>query len=115
MSSAIYWEQIIEYHIKRNIISLLPPKWNEVLYNLINKDLNNLLLTLNKLLIMGKGLFNVPIAKCEPVKSYAPGSEERRGVQIRKEKVCDGWGGAGEHLERRHAGRRIMAICREKR
>lgn len=26
---------------------------------------------------MGKGLFNVPIAKCEPVKSYAPGSEER--------------------------------------
>ena len=29
---------------------------------------------------MSKGFFNVPIAKCEPVKSYAPGSIERKEV-----------------------------------
>ena len=29
---------------------------------------------------MGKGFFNVPIAVNEPVKSYAPGSPERKAV-----------------------------------
>ena len=29
---------------------------------------------------MGKGFFNVPVAINEPVKSYAPGSEEREDV-----------------------------------
>ena len=29
---------------------------------------------------MSKGFFNVPIAKCEPVKNYAPGSIERKEV-----------------------------------
>jgi 1-pyrroline-5-carboxylate dehydrogenase len=31
--------------------------------------------------IMGKGFFNVPVAVNEPVKSYAPGSPERKAVQ----------------------------------
>ena len=29
---------------------------------------------------MGKGFFNVPVAINEPVKSYAPGSPERKAV-----------------------------------
>ena len=38
---------------------------------------------------MSKGFFNVPIAKCEPVKSYAPGSVERKEVLDEYQKMLN--------------------------
>ena len=39
---------------------------------------------------MGKGFFNVPIAINEPVKSYAPGSEERERVLATYKEMYNG-------------------------
>ena len=36
---------------------------------------------------MSKGFFNVPIASCEPVKNYAPGSKERKEVLDQYQKM----------------------------
>ena len=39
---------------------------------------------------MPKGIFNVPVAKNEPVLSYAPGSTERKELQAKlKELIPD--------------------------
>ena len=32
---------------------------------------------------MPKGIFNVPVAKNEPVRTYAPGSPERKSLQAK--------------------------------
>jgi 1-pyrroline-5-carboxylate dehydrogenase len=46
--------------------------------------------SINKKPVMGKGFFNVPIAINEPVKSYAPGSEERERVLATYKEMYNG-------------------------